>query len=104
MASGYSPNPSVTYDKHGKIKRSGAAKDAFKREHHCLANGHTAGSCPGYVIDQVRPTGVRWRRRAQQHAVADRGGWQSEGQDRKVLSLGCICSWTGSLAASEPFR
>ena len=55
LASGYSPNPSVSYDKHGKIKRSGAAKDAFKREHPCPANGHTSGSCPGYVIDHVKP-------------------------------------------------
>jgi hypothetical protein len=55
VASGNSPNPSVTYDTYGKIKRSGAAKDAFKREHPCPANGHTAGSCPGYVIDHVKP-------------------------------------------------
>jgi hypothetical protein len=55
IASGHNPHSSVTYDKHGKIKRSTAAKNAFKREHPCPANGHTSGSCPGYVIDHVRP-------------------------------------------------
>jgi len=55
LASGHPPNPSVNYDEHGKIKRSGAAKDAFKREHPCPANGHTSGSCPGFVIDHVNP-------------------------------------------------
>jgi hypothetical protein len=54
-ASGHPPNSSVAYDKHGKIKRSGAAKDTFKREHGCPANGHTSGSCPGYVIDHFNP-------------------------------------------------
>ena len=55
LAFGYPSHPSVQYDKHGKIKRSKSAKNEFKREHSCPANGHTSGSCPGYVIDHVQP-------------------------------------------------
>lgn len=39
----------------GKIHRSEAAKNAFKHEHPCPANGATKGSCPGYVIDHIVP-------------------------------------------------
>lgn len=42
-------------NRHGHIKRSKAAKDAFKREHPCPANGRRSGPCPGYVIDHVKP-------------------------------------------------
>ena len=35
--------------------RSGAAKNAFKRDNPCPANGNTKGSCPGYVIDHIVP-------------------------------------------------
>ena len=38
-----------------KIARSTKAKDEFKHAHPCPANGHTSGSCPGYVIDHVVP-------------------------------------------------
>lgn len=55
ITSGYKPHPSVQYDNHGKIKRSETAKNKFKREHPCPSNGHTSGSCPGYVIDHVQP-------------------------------------------------
>ena len=41
--------------RHGRAKRSKAAKDAFKREHPCPANGRSSGPCPGYVIDHVSP-------------------------------------------------
>jgi hypothetical protein len=40
---------------HGRIKRSRAATDAFKREHPCPPNGRRSGSCRGYVIDHVVP-------------------------------------------------
>ena len=40
-------------DSHGRIKRSESAKNAFKYSHPCPANGHQAGSCPGYVIDHI---------------------------------------------------
>jgi hypothetical protein len=55
FAEGVTPHPSVQYGRNGKIKRSGAAKDEFKRAHPCPANGRTSGSCPGYVIDHVSP-------------------------------------------------
>ncbi len=54
MASGFSPHPPAERDSHG-IKRSAAARDAFKRQQPCPANGKTSGSCPGYVIDHVKP-------------------------------------------------
>src|SRR5579864_1674331 len=55
LASAYTYHFSVQRDTHGKIKRSEAAKDAFKHQHPCPANGRSSGSCPGYVIDHVRP-------------------------------------------------
>ncbi len=39
----------------GKIHRSESAKNAFKREHPCPANGNRNGACPGYVIDHIVP-------------------------------------------------
>ena len=45
----------VQRDSHGRIKRSEAAKDSFKREHPCPATGKSTGACPGYVIDHVKP-------------------------------------------------
>ena len=35
--------------------RSYAAKRDFKAAHPCPANGKTKGSCPGYVMDHVKP-------------------------------------------------
>ena len=40
-------------DSEGRLKRSTAAKDAFKREHPCPSTGKSTGACPGYVIDHV---------------------------------------------------
>lgn len=42
-------------DSHDRVKRSVAAKDAFRREHLCPSTGRASGSCPGYVIDHVKP-------------------------------------------------
>jgi hypothetical protein len=42
-------------DSHGKIKRSGAAKDSFKRLHPCPATGRSSGPCPEYIIDHIVP-------------------------------------------------
>ena len=39
----------------GRIKRSTAAKDSFKRQQPCPSTGRSFGACPGYVIDHVRP-------------------------------------------------
>jgi hypothetical protein len=54
-ARSYAPRATVRRDSRGRIRRSAAAKNAFKREHPCPSNGHTSGSCPGYVIDHVKP-------------------------------------------------
>jgi hypothetical protein len=45
----------VARDSHGKIARSEKAKDDFKKSHRCPSTGKTSGSCPGYVIDHVKP-------------------------------------------------
>jgi len=45
----------VRRDAHGNIKRSARAKDVFRKSHPCPATGKTAGSCPGYIIDHVKP-------------------------------------------------
>jgi hypothetical protein len=42
-------------DRHGRIERSEAAKDSFKREHPCPSTGRRSGACPGYVVDHVHP-------------------------------------------------
>jgi len=44
----------VQRDSHGRIKRSAAAKNDFKRQHPCPSTGRSSGACPGYVIDHVR--------------------------------------------------
>ena len=44
----------VQRDSHGRIKRSAAAKNEFKRQHPCPSTGRSSGACPGYVIDHVR--------------------------------------------------
>ena len=54
-AEGVTLDSSVQRDKHGKIKRSGAAKDAFKLVEPCPATGTFTGKCPGYVIDHINP-------------------------------------------------
>jgi hypothetical protein len=55
LVQGFTADSSVQRDNHGRIKRSGAAKDAFKREQPCPATGKSTGRCPGYVIDHVQP-------------------------------------------------
>ena len=47
--------PGVQRDADGKIHRSAAAKDSFKKGHPCPSTGKSSGACPGYVIDHVRP-------------------------------------------------
>lgn len=48
-------SPSVPRDSNGRIHRSAAAKDEFKRSHPCPATGSSSGTCSGYVIDHVTP-------------------------------------------------
>jgi hypothetical protein len=54
LADGIMAHPAVQYNKHGKIKRSHAAKTAFEREHPCPSTGKTTGRCPGYVVNHVQ--------------------------------------------------
>jgi len=42
-------------DSHGRIRRSAAAKNEFKRGRPCPSTGRSSGPCPGYVIDHVNP-------------------------------------------------
>ena len=43
-------------DANGKIARSTAAVNAFKRANACPANGKAStASCPGYIVDHVIP-------------------------------------------------
>ena len=46
---------SVPRDADGHIKRSSAPRAAFERSHPCPSTGKTTGSCPGYVVDHVKP-------------------------------------------------
>jgi hypothetical protein len=48
------PTYGVQRDSDGRIKRSAAAKNAFKRQHPCPSTGRSTGGCPGYVVDHVR--------------------------------------------------
>lgn len=71
----YSTHSSTTYatgggDSHGRIHRSAAAKDEFKRKHPCPSTGRSSGACPGYVIDHVQalacggadaPSNMQWQ-------------------------------------------
>jgi hypothetical protein len=53
-----SPPPTtltIQRDAHGRIQRSEAAKNTFKREYPCPATQQPKGPCPGYVIDHVVP-------------------------------------------------
>lgn len=38
-----------------KIKRSMSARDSFKYQSPCPANGKARGRCPGYIIDHIVP-------------------------------------------------
>ena len=55
IAEGYSADPSVQRDSHGKIKRSQAAKSEFERQSPCPSTGKASGKCPGYVVDHINP-------------------------------------------------
>ena len=38
-----------------KTKRSKAARNQFMKTQPCPSTGATSGSCPGYVVDHVKP-------------------------------------------------
>lgn len=54
-APGYTLHASVTRDRHGRIKRSRAAKSAFEHQQPCPSTGKTSGGCRGYIVDHKRP-------------------------------------------------
>jgi hypothetical protein len=69
-AEGYSLHPTVARDRHGRIKRSRAARSEFQREKPCPSTGKTSGRCPGYVVDHIKalecggpdsPTNMQWQ-------------------------------------------
>jgi len=45
----------VKRDANGKIARSSSAKNSFKKQQPCPANGNSKGACPGFVIDHIKP-------------------------------------------------
>lgn len=60
----------VARNSHGRIQRSAAARDSFKRQHPCPSTGRSTDSCPGYVIDHVKalkhggadtPANMQWQ-------------------------------------------
>ena len=73
--------PTGGRDSHGRIKRSEAAKDAFKRQHPCPSTGKSTRACPGYVIDHVKPlanggadaaSNMQWQTKA---AAKEKDNW-----------------------------
>lgn len=42
-------------DSRGRIKRSKAAIEDFKKQYPCPSTHRSEGPCPGYVIDHVKP-------------------------------------------------
>jgi hypothetical protein len=67
----------LTRDSHGRIRRSEAAKLAFRRRHPCPSTGKVYGPCPGYVIDHIRalkhggadsPSNMQWQTKAEAKA------------------------------------
>jgi hypothetical protein len=48
-------SPDVERDDTGRIKRSPAARNEFKRQQPCPSTGRSTGACSGYVIDHVVP-------------------------------------------------
>jgi hypothetical protein len=45
----------ISRNRHGRIRRSSAAKHSFERQNPCPSTGRTSGRCPGYVVDHVKP-------------------------------------------------
>src|SRR5438132_12472733 len=86
----------VARNKHGRIKRSSAAKHAFERQHPCPCTGKTSGRCPGYVVDHVRPSacgGADVPGNMQSQRIA-------EGRAKHTTERLC-CYWIALLRASQ---
>ncbi|MFN7926276.1 MAG: HNH endonuclease signature motif containing protein [Bryobacteraceae bacterium] len=59
--------------KTGRISRSSAARNSFRKENPCPSTGRITGPCPGYVIDHKvplkrggadRPDNMQWQTKA----------------------------------------
>ena len=70
IAPGYQADASVKRNRHGRIKRSQAAKATFERQSPCPSTGKTRGPCPGYIVDHVQalecggadaPSNMQWQ-------------------------------------------
>jgi hypothetical protein len=66
----------------GKIARSPHSRTEFKKANPCPSTGRTHGSCPGYVIDHVkplkrggadRPSNMQWQTKA---AAKEKDRWE----------------------------
>jgi hypothetical protein len=84
FASARSRSIATERDKHGKIKRSAAAKYEFELSHPCPITGRP-GECPGYVIDHVNPlacggpdspSNMQWQTR---EAAKAKDKWERKG-------------------------
>jgi hypothetical protein len=65
--------------------RSQKAKAIFKYSHPCPSTGRPKGSCPGYVIDHIKPlacggpddaSNMQWQTKAEAKA---KDGWERRG-------------------------
>jgi len=65
-----STQATVERDRHGRIRRSAAARNAFRKTHPCPSTGRTSGPCAGYVIDHIKalkhggadsPSNMQWQ-------------------------------------------
>lgn len=45
----------LSFSAYAEYHRSQKAKNLFKQSHPCPATGKSKGSCPGYIIDHVKP-------------------------------------------------
>jgi hypothetical protein len=71
-------------DANGRIHRSSAARYTFRRDNPCPATGETRGTCPGYVIDRIKPlacggadepSNMQWQTRK---AAAEKDRWERQ--------------------------
>jgi hypothetical protein len=72
-------------DENGRIKRSESAKHEFMLLRPGPSTGRTSGSCPGYVIDHIRPlacggaddpSNMQWQTK---EAAKAKDGWERKG-------------------------
>ena len=98
----------IERDAHGHIKRSEAAKNQFKAQHPCPANGKRFGSCRGYVIDHIKalacggaddPSNMQWQSLAEGKA---KDKWERDGC--QVSTSKTVVAEKSSKSASQQRR